>query len=343
LSVPHGIGYAWATALWEVYWNLIDKHGFNQNVYDAWDTGGNNLAIQLVMDGMKMQVCRPGFVNGRDAILQADQALTAGANQCAIWRGFAKRGLGFSALQGSSNAIEDNVEAFDMPPLCQPGIEVHPSLLTATQVQESSTTQVLNITNATADEGLDLGWTITEAATDCSAPGDLPWLSVTPLAGLTPAGETDPTAVTFDATGLDVGTYTGKLCIAGAGSAPTEVPVSLRVIYDFGGFNPPLAGQDNQRTAGAAVPVKFSLEGFKGLDVFAAGYPASRPVVCATGAALGALEPASAAGGTALAYDAATDEYTWVWKTAKAWAGTCRELVVGLDDGTVHPVVIAFK
>jgi hypothetical protein len=86
LSIPHGIGYAWATALWDVYWNLIDKHGFNQNVYDSWDTGGNNLAIQLVIDGMKLQVCRPGFVNGRDAILQADEVLTGGANQCAIWR-----------------------------------------------------------------------------------------------------------------------------------------------------------------------------------------------------------------------------------------------------------------
>jgi len=64
LSVPHGIGYAWATALWEVYWNLIDKHGFNPNVYESWQTGGNSLAIQLVMDGMKIQPCRPGFVTG---------------------------------------------------------------------------------------------------------------------------------------------------------------------------------------------------------------------------------------------------------------------------------------
>jgi len=33
-------------------------------------------------------------------ILLADQVLTAGANQCSNWKGFAKRGLGVSAIQG---------------------------------------------------------------------------------------------------------------------------------------------------------------------------------------------------------------------------------------------------
>jgi hypothetical protein len=342
LSVPHGIGYAWATALWEVYWNLIDKHGFNPNVYDAWQTGGNNLAIQLVMDGMKIQPCRPGFVTGRDAIIQADQQLTGGANQCAIWRGFAKRGLGFGAAQGSSNELDDNVEAFDMPPLCQPGIEVSPAMLTTTQIQESSTSQVLKIKNATADDGLDLAWTITETASSCATPSDLPWLSVAQTAGLTPAGDTDSTNVTFNAAGLDVGTYTGKLCISGAGSTPTEVPVSLRVIYDFDGFGPPVGSGILERKAGASMPVKFSLSGFKGLDIFAAGFPASRQVVCATGDAMGALQPAEAAGGSTLTYDSSADEYVWVWKTSSAWRNTCREFVVGLDDGTVHPIRVVF-
>ena len=119
ISQPHGIGYVWATMLWDVYWNLVDKHGFNPNVYESWSTGGNNLAIQLVMDGMKFQPCRPGFVDGRNAILAADVALTGGANQCSIWRAFARRGLGFSASQGLNTSRTDGVEAFDMPPgLC---------------------------------------------------------------------------------------------------------------------------------------------------------------------------------------------------------------------------------
>jgi extracellular elastinolytic metalloproteinase len=121
LAVPHGVGYAWSTMLWEVYWNLVHSYGYNPDVYGDWTTGGNNLAIQLVMDGMKMQVCRPGFVDGRDAILQADQALTGGANQCAIWAGFAKRGLGYSANQGSNLSSTDGTEAFDMPLGCSFG------------------------------------------------------------------------------------------------------------------------------------------------------------------------------------------------------------------------------
>ena len=72
ISQPHGIGYVWNTMLWEVYWNLVGQYGFNANVYATWYTGGNNLAIQLVIDGMKFQPCRPGFVDGRDAILAAD-------------------------------------------------------------------------------------------------------------------------------------------------------------------------------------------------------------------------------------------------------------------------------
>jgi uncharacterized repeat protein (TIGR01451 family) len=67
---------------------------------------------------MKLQPCSPGFVDGRDAILAADMALTSGANQCEIWTGFAKRGSGFSADQGSSGSRFDGTEAFDMPAFC---------------------------------------------------------------------------------------------------------------------------------------------------------------------------------------------------------------------------------
>jgi hypothetical protein len=106
--------------LWELHWNLIDEYGFKNDVYKPWPTGGNNLAIQLIMDGMKFQPCRPGFVDGRDAILAADQALTDGENQCLIWSAFAKRGLGFSADQGSSEDRSDGTEAFDTHPDCSP-------------------------------------------------------------------------------------------------------------------------------------------------------------------------------------------------------------------------------
>jgi len=135
ISQPHGVGYVWNTMLWEVYWNLIAKHGYNPNVYADWFTGGNNLAIQLVTDGMKFQPCGPGFVDGRDAILTADRALTGGANQCEIWRGFAKRGLGTGAVQGLSTSRTDNSQDFTVPATCsatagsfRPPIKAAPTL-----------------------------------------------------------------------------------------------------------------------------------------------------------------------------------------------------------------------
>ena len=137
LTVPHGIGFVWNTMLTDMYWNLVAKHGYNPNIYQAWDKGGNNLAIQLVVDGMKFQPCSPGFVDGRDAILVADQALTGGANQCAIWRAFAKRGLGADARQGSSNDVLDGAEAFDLPPTCGPQFDGFRGPLSAPPVLNS--------------------------------------------------------------------------------------------------------------------------------------------------------------------------------------------------------------
>jgi extracellular elastinolytic metalloproteinase len=121
LAMPHGVGHGWAAVLWDLTWDLIDKHGFNANLYEPWNTGGNNLAYQLVIDGLKMQGCLPGFVDARDAILAADEALTGGDNQCTIWASFARRGIGFSADQGEISNRDDHEQAFDTHPDCWNG------------------------------------------------------------------------------------------------------------------------------------------------------------------------------------------------------------------------------
>ena len=110
--VPHGVGEIWAAMLWDMTWDLIDVHGFDADFYNG--NGGNNIAMNLVMEGLKLQPCGPGFVDGRDAILAADQALYGGANQCIIWNAFARRGLGMNADQGSSVSISDGTENFDL-------------------------------------------------------------------------------------------------------------------------------------------------------------------------------------------------------------------------------------
>ena len=118
-SVPHGVGSVWATMLWDLTWALIDEHGWDANIYnftgDPSQDAGNVQALALVIEGLKLQPCSPGFVDGRDAILAADVALYGGLNECIIWDTFAARGLGLSADQGSSGSRSDGTEAFDTP------------------------------------------------------------------------------------------------------------------------------------------------------------------------------------------------------------------------------------
>jgi hypothetical protein len=119
----------------------------------------------------------------------------------------------------------------------------------------------------------------------------------------------------------------------------------LHPVYDFSGFFAPVDNPDvmNRIQAGSAVPVKFGLAGDQGLDIFAEGYPRSRLIGCDSAAPVDNIEQTVSAGESGLTYDATADQYTYVWKTSKAWGATCRQLVAKLDDGTVHQANFRFK
>src|SRR5690606_23624161 len=121
LSLPHGLGHGWAAVLWDMTWDLIDKHGFNPDVYAPWYTGGNNRAIQYVIDGLKFQGCAPGLLDARDAIIAAADLLSGGEDTGTIGASSARRGLGFTAEEGCSASRDDNTEAFDTHPDCREG------------------------------------------------------------------------------------------------------------------------------------------------------------------------------------------------------------------------------
>jgi hypothetical protein len=110
----HYTGEIWCTMLWDMYWEFVDKYGFDEDLYNG--KGGNNMAVQLVFDAMKLQPCGPGFTDARDAILMADENRNGGANAGLIWKAFARRGLGYNAAQGSPNNCADGEENFEMPP-----------------------------------------------------------------------------------------------------------------------------------------------------------------------------------------------------------------------------------
>ena len=93
-------GEVWASAVWDMYWELVEAHGYTADLYNG--TGGNVRALKLVIEGLKQQPCNPGLLDGRNAILKADSILYNKANTCLIWKAFARRGMGASALQGSN-------------------------------------------------------------------------------------------------------------------------------------------------------------------------------------------------------------------------------------------------
>ncbi|RKP10694.1 Fungalysin metallopeptidase-domain-containing protein [Thamnocephalis sphaerospora] len=117
----HRLGMIWAMMLYEMYWELVDNYGFTPDLTSADTTKGNTLALQLVVDGLKLQPCRPTFISARDAILLADRLSTDGLHQCAIWRAFARRGLGVNAgpimaFNRSATDAESSTVASDAVP-----------------------------------------------------------------------------------------------------------------------------------------------------------------------------------------------------------------------------------
>ena len=119
-AIPHGVGSVWSSILWKLNWALIDVHGFDADIYNG--TGGNNICLALVMEGMKLQGCNPGFIDGRDAILAADAAMNGGANTDTIWEVFAGAGLGVNANQGTSGSNTDGTSDNTVPPPATPTV-----------------------------------------------------------------------------------------------------------------------------------------------------------------------------------------------------------------------------
>jgi predicted extracellular nuclease len=124
------------------------------------------------------------------------------------------------------------------------------------------------------------------------------------------------------------------------GQSSTDT-AEIRIIWDFGGFQAPSTpGGVTQIKAGAAHPVKFSLDGPQGGAVLD-GNPIFQRHACPTGADIGAPIPTTAS--EPFAYDASTDTYRFTWKTQKAWAGWCGTLTLVLADGETYDLEVRFK
>lgn len=119
----------------------------------------------------------------------------------------------------------------------------------------------------------------------------------------------------------------------------------VSVIYNWTGFFQPVDKIPVMNTvkAGSAVPVKFSLGGNMGLNIFASGYPGWADISADTSLIEAPIDQTVTAGGSSLTYDATANQYIYIWKTDKTWAGTSKQLQIKLADGTPHVAYFKFK
>ncbi len=149
-AVPHGVGEVWSNMIWDLYWAMVEKYGWDADLNNT--NSGNYRAVQLVVDGMKMQPCNPGFIDGRDAIMMADILNYNGADTCLISSVFARRGLGYFASQGESESNGDGVANFDPIPTCIKELKIKKVTTTPTIEPGDNVVFEITVTNHKDEE-----------------------------------------------------------------------------------------------------------------------------------------------------------------------------------------------
>ncbi len=229
-TIPHGVGSVWAGMLWDLTWDLIAIHGFDPDIYNSNGTAGNVIALNLVVEGFKLTACDPGFVDGRNAILQADQNLYGGANQCAIWSAFARRGLGVNANQGNTNSTSDGNADYTLPN----GLGCNPDYLIT-----NGDSGVIEVCEGTSSVTFDFVFNEQngfDTDTGFAASG----LPVGANATFTPNTMKDTGLFSMDVSNLSAGTHT--ITITPGGNAAKAITATLIV----NPYNPDLTDGDTE-------------------------------------------------------------------------------------------------
>ena len=139
------------------------------------------------------------------------------------------------------------------------------------------------------------------------------------------------------------GQHTFEVTASDNAGNTTSTAVTYTVAYDFDGFKWPVRNSPtmNRWKAAIPVPIRFSLNGFRGARPEADGYPRSTrcgggDVETARARANASKKDRASKKEPAFKYVHRTDEYVMLWKTDQKWNGSCREFVLQLDDGSVH-------
>ena len=149
--------------------------------------------------------------------------------------------------------------------------------------------------------------------------------------------DVDGSNVACKASGFDTspGTHVFRVDSVDSAGNASFATSTYSVRYAFDGFYSPLAAEPSVTSvrAGDTVPVKFSLGGDRGLDFVARA--AWRPCGVTT-------DDSSTAFGS-LSYSPGPGRYTFMWQSDKGWAGSCREFLLTLRDGTTHAALVSVR
>lgn len=100
----HNAGEVWCAMLWEVFVNLVQKHGHAE---------AEKRMLAYVIGGLKLTPPQPTFTQARDGILTTVKTIASG-DLPEVKAGFAKRGIGTGAVSPPSNSssLAGVVESF---------------------------------------------------------------------------------------------------------------------------------------------------------------------------------------------------------------------------------------
>lgn len=153
-AIPHGVGEVWAQGMWEVFWALVDAHGFSPDLHDALGGFGNQRAMLYVNEGLKNTICSPTFTDVRDGILQAAAgAPYNGEDTCLLWESFAFYGLGEDAVSGGPNSTFPT-NGFGVPAMCPGPPTLSIAATVATAREAGPVSGIITITR-TRDTSMD--------------------------------------------------------------------------------------------------------------------------------------------------------------------------------------------
>ncbi|MDD5321663.1 MAG: M36 family metallopeptidase [Methylococcales bacterium] len=230
MRIPHGVGAVWAQAAWEVYWALVDRWGFDPNLYNAMGNAGNQRMMLYVNEGLKNTACNPAFTQVRDGIIDAAKVLHGGEDVCRLWTAFAAFGLGTDAVSGGPGSTSPT-NGFSVPVACQ--------VITGPVTAITAPTSGANVAGII---------TITASAND---PGGIVRVEFLIDGNLAGTATSSPYSITLDTRTLSNGSHTlESRARNAAGNIGTSTPVTFSVTNPTVDDKPPVISVSESGTSG---------------------------------------------------------------------------------------------